>query len=198
VKNYQLLSDNLAAASFVTTNAASLASYGAEFDVNWRPLDHLTLTGNAGLIRSFYYDPSTGVRTQESQCAAAPGVLNASCGAGIVNLSGHLADPSFTPPLSGSGVATYDVIFPSFTLTPSAGLQWTARQQVGPSGLVQSIDKAHTLLDLGLVFQPNNQPWSITAECKNCTMEDYGITYLFGYKYYNEPGRWDVKFNYKF
>jgi iron complex outermembrane receptor protein len=198
VKNYQLLSDNLAAASFVTTNAASLASYGAEFDVNWRPLDHLTLTGNVGLIRSFYYDPSTGVRTQESQCAAAPGVLNASCGAGIVNLSGHLADPSFTPPLSGSGVATYDVIFPSFTLTPSAGLQWTARQQVGPSGLVQSIDKAHTLLDLGLVFQPNNQPWSITAECKNCTMEDYGITYLFGYKYYNEPGRWDVKFNYKF
>jgi iron complex outermembrane receptor protein len=190
VKNYQLLSDNLAAASFVTTNA--------EFDVNWRPLDHLTLTGNVGLIRSFYYDPSTGVRTQESQCAAAPGVLNASCGAGIVNLSGHLADPSFTPPLSGSGVATYDVIFPSFTLTPSAGLQWTARQQVGPSGLVQSIDKAHTLLDLGLVFQPNNQPWSITAECKNCTMEDYGITYLFGYKYYNEPGRWDVKFNYKF
>jgi iron complex outermembrane receptor protein len=198
VKNYQLLSDNLAAASFVTTNAASLASYGAEFDVNWRPLDHLTLTGNVGLIRSFYYDPSTGVRTQESQCAAAPGVLNASCGAGIVNLSGHLADPSFTPPLSGSGVATYDVIFPSFTLTPSAGLQWTARQQVGPSGLVQSIDKAHTLLDLGLVFQPNNQPWSITAECKNCTMEDYGITYLFGYKYYNEPGRWEVKFNYKF
>jgi hypothetical protein len=29
-------------------------------------------------------------------------------------------------------------------------------------------------------------------------MEDYGITYLFGYKYYNEPGRWDVKFDVKF
>ena len=198
VKKYQLLSDNLAAASFVTTNAASLAAYGAEFDLSWRPIEHLTLTGNAGLIRAFYYDPSAGVRTQQAACAAAPGAANGSCGEGIVNLSGHLADPSFVPPLTASGSATYDLVFQKFTLTPSAGVQWTAREQVGTAGLVQSIDKSRTLLDLGLIFQPYDQPWSITAECKNCTMEDYGITYLFGYKYYNEPGRWDVKFNYKF
>ena len=198
VKKYQLLSDNVAAASFVTNNAASLGAYGAEFSVNWRPVDHLTLAGNAGLINAFYYDPSTGVQAQQAQCAAAPGAANASCGEGIVNLNGRLAAPSFTPPLNLSGVATYDLIFPSFSLKPNIGVQWVARQQVGTAGLIQSLDKSHGLLDLGLVFQPNNQPWSITAECRNCTMENYGITYLFGYKYYNEPGRWDMKFNYKF
>jgi hypothetical protein len=83
-------------------------------------------------------------------------------------------------------------------LKPNIGLQWVARQQVGTAGLVQSVDKSHGLVDLGLVYQPNGKPWSITAECRNCTMENYGITYLFGYKYYNEPGRWDVKLNYKF
>ena len=198
VKKNQLLSDDVAAASFVTTNASSFAAYGAEFDVTWRPIDHLTLTGNAGLIRAFYYDPSAAVRTQEAQCRAAPGAANGACGNGIVNLVGRLADPTYTPPLAASGVATYDAIFPSFTLTPSVGVQVTAREQVGTEGLPQSIDRPRALLDLGLTFQPNNKPWSITAECRNCTMVNYGTTYLFGYKYYNEPGRWDVKFKYKF
>jgi iron complex outermembrane receptor protein len=198
VKKYQLLSDDVAAASFVTNNAANLAAYGAEFSVNWRPISHLTLTGNAGLIEAFYYGASPGVQAQQALCVAAPGAANGSCGNGIVKLNGGLATPTFTPPLTLSGVATYDLVFPTFTLKPNIGLQWVARQQVGTAGLVQSIDKSHGLMDLGLVFQPNGKPWSVTAECRNCTMENYGITYLFGYKYYNEPGRWDVKFNYKF
>jgi len=198
VHNYQLLSYSTAAASFVTNNAADLGAYGAEFSLNWRPIEHLTLSGNAGLIDAFYYDPSAVVRTQQAECAAAPGVANSNCGDGIVKLNGGLATPTFTPPVTLSGSATYDLVFPTFTLKPNIGLQWVARQQVGTSGLVQSIDKAYGLLDLGLVYQPNDKPWSITAECRNCTMQNYGITYLFGYKYYNEPGRWDVKLNYKF
>ncbi len=198
VQKYQLLSDNVAAASFVTNNAANLGAYGAEFSLTWRPIDHLTLSGNAGLIDAFYYDASPGVRSQQAGCAAAPGAANGDCGNGIVKLNGGLATPSFTPPLTMSGVATYDILFPTFALKPNIGVQWVARQQVGTAGLAQSLDTSHALLDLGLVFQPNGQPWSITAECRNCTMEDYGITYLFGYKYYNEPGRWDVKIDYKF
>ncbi len=198
VQKYQLLSDNVAAASFVTNNAANLGAYGAELSLTWRPIEHLTLSGNAGLIDAFYYDPSAGVKSQQAACAAAPGAANASCGEGIVKLNGGLATPTFTPPVTLSGSATYDLIFPTFALKPNIGLQWIARQQVGTSGLVQSIDKSYGLLDLGLVFQPNNQPWSITAECRNCAMQNYGITYLFGYKYYNEPGRWDIKLDYKF
>jgi hypothetical protein len=29
-------------------------------------------------------------------------------------------------------------------------------------------------------------------------MVDYGTTYLFGYRYYNYPGSWDVRVSYKF
>jgi iron complex outermembrane receptor protein len=198
VHNYQLLADDVAAASFVTNNAADLGAYGAEFSMSWRPIEHLTLSGNAGLIDAFYFNPSAGVRAQQAGCAAAPGVANGDCGEGIVKLNGGLAPPTFTPPVTLSASATYDLVFPTFTLKPNVGLQWIARQQVSTAGLVEGIDKAYGLLDLGLVYQPNDRPWSITAECRNCTMQNYATTYLFGYRYYNEPGRWDVKLNYKF
>jgi hypothetical protein len=29
-------------------------------------------------------------------------------------------------------------------------------------------------------------------------MKDWGTAYLFGYKYYNVPGFWDARVNYKF
>jgi iron complex outermembrane receptor protein len=198
VKDYQLLSDNVAAANFVTTNAASLGAYGAEFELTWRPIQHLTLSGNAGLINAFYYDPSAGIRSQQALCAAAPGPLNGSCGSGIVNPTGQLAMPSNTAPVTLAGSVSYDAVFSSFVLTPSIGVQWTAREEVDTAGNPAGVDKAHTLFDAGVTYKQSGQPWSVTAECKNCSMQNYGTAYLFGYKYYNTPGTWDVKLKYKF
>jgi iron complex outermembrane receptor protein len=198
VSKYQLLSDNVVAASFVTTNAANLRAYGAEFDSSWRPVEHLTLSANVGLMDATYYDASAAVKLQQAQCAAAPGVANANCGQGIVNLGGHLAQPTYVPPVTAAANLSYEWVFSHFSLTPNIGVQWTAREQVSTSGLDAGLVNSHALLDMGLMYQPEGKNWSITAECRNCTMEDYGITYLFGYKYYNEPGRWDVKFDVKF
>ena len=198
VDDYQLLSDLASAGSFVTTNAASLETYGAEFDLTWKPVQHLTLSSNIGLIRALYFGANDTVRAQQAACAAAPGAGNASCGSGIVRLNGDLADPTYTPPLNVSAAGEYEFVMPGYTLTPKVGVQWTARQFVGTAGTQAGLDTSRTLLDLGLTLRLDKFPVSITAECKNCTMEDYGTTYLFGYKYYNVPGTWGVRVNYTF
>jgi iron complex outermembrane receptor protein len=198
VSKYQLLSDNVQAASFVTTNAADLRSYGAEADFTWQPIDPLTLGLNLGLIDAKYRNPSAGVQAQQAACQAAPGPANASCGSGIVNGSGNLAPPTYTPPLTATVNASYRIDLNTFTLTPTASVQYTAREAVGTEGLPPSFDKSRVLLDFGMTLAPTDQPWTLTAECKNCTMVDYGTTYLFGYRYYNYPGSWDVRVSYKF
>jgi iron complex outermembrane receptor protein len=198
VSKYQLLSDNVQAASFVTTNAADLHSYGAEADLTWRPIDPFTVDVNLGLIDARYYNPSAGVQAQQAACQAAPGTANPSCGSGIVNGSGHLAPPTYTPPLTAAVTGSYRLGLGGFTLTPTIGVQFTAHEAVGTEGLPASFDTARTLLDVGVTLRPVAGPWSLTAECKNCTMVDYGTTYLFGYRYYNIPGVWDVRVAYKF
>ncbi len=198
VDDYQLLSDLASAGMFVTTNAASVETYGAEFDITWKPIEHLTLTSNVGLLRSLYFGASDTVRGQQAACAAAPGAGNPSCGTGIVRLNGDLSDPTYTPPLNVAVAGEYDIVMPGYTLTPKVGVQWTAREFVGTAGTQPGLDPSRALLDLGLTLKLDKMPISITAECKNCTMEDYGTTYLFGYKYYNVPGTWGVRVSYTF
>ena len=198
VDGYQLLSDLPQAASFVTTNAASLESYGAEFDITWKPIDHLTLSSNIGLIRALYFNPSATVRAQQVACTAAPGASNPNCGTGIVRLNGDLADPTYTPPLNASFAGEYNIVRPGYILTPKAGVQYTAREFVGPAGTLPGLDHSRALLDLGLTLKLERIPLSITAECKNCTQVDYGTTYLFGYKYYNVPRTYGVRASYSF
>lgn len=198
VSGYQLLSDLSASAGFVTNNAADLRTYGAEFDAAWRPVEHLTVTANLGLINAEYTNPSTQIRAQQMACAASPVAGNTNCGNGIVNPVGRLAQPTYTPKVSAATTASYDLDLGGFTLTPTVGVQYYTRQTVSTAGLPQGYDPARALLDLGVTLRPAHGAWSITAECKNCTMEDYGITYLFGYRYYNIPGQWDVRLSYKF
>jgi iron complex outermembrane receptor protein len=197
-KGYQLLSDLPEAASFVTANAASLQTYGAEFDITWRPIENLTINSTVGLIKGLYFDPSGSVRSQQAACRAAPGPTNASCGTGIVNFAGDLADPTYTPPVNATLSGRYDFDIGSYTLTPSAGVQFSARQYVGPEGTPQGLDPSRALLDLGLTLNLGDIPVSLTAECKNCTMVNYATTYLFGYRYYNQPGTYDFHVSYHF
>lgn len=198
VSKYQLLSDNVKAASFVTTNAADLRSFGAEAELTFRPTDALTLSLNVGGIDAKYRNISPGVLAQSAACMAAPGPANGSCGSGIVNGSGHIAPPTYTPPITAAVNGSYKLDFKGFTLTPNVGVQYRAREAVGTEGLPQSFDKSRVLVDASLTLAPVDQPWTLTAECKNCAMTDYAVAYLFGYNYYNYPGIWDVRVSYRF
>jgi iron complex outermembrane receptor protein len=198
VDNYQLLSDLPSAASFVTTNAASLEAYGGEFTTTWKPITHLTLNGNLGLMHALYFAPDSVLSAQLAACGTAPGATNANCGVGIVNPAGHLATPDFTPTVTAAGTAAYDFYFPSFRMTPLVGLQYVSREAVGTAGAPNDLDRSRTLLDASLTFKLADRPLSLTVACKNCTMVNYATTDLFGYRYYNTPGTWHISAAYKF
>jgi iron complex outermembrane receptor protein len=197
VHNYQLLSDvntGNGTSAFNTTNAASYFAYGADLEATWRPIDPLTISGNIGLLKAAYFDQNPSVSAQQAACVTS----GITCSEGIVNAAGRLATPSYAPPFKSSITASYDWDFEKFMVTPTASVEYSARYNPGTEGSFQGLDKPYTLIDLGATFQLHGSPWKLTAECRNCTMVDYGTSYLFGYKYYNTPGVWDVKIDYAF
>ena len=184
--------------NFVTNNAADIIGYGLESDITWRPVDALTLTANLGLLNAYYQNPASIIVAQQTLCRKAPGPQNTSCGGGIVTNAGDLAPPADAPPVTFSFIASYDWQFNGFSLTPTAGLQWIARHNVSTQGVREGIQSEYYLLDMGVVFQMDDAKWRVTAECKNCTGNDYATTDVFGYRYLNNPGIWDIKVNYRF
>ncbi len=203
VSNYQLLSTSPMPGNFITNNAANLETYGLEMDASWIPVRNLTLSGSIGLETGTYNTPSTLVRAQQLSCFAGRRIGNAAeiganCGSGIVSQQGNLAGPSYLPPVTVALNASYLWNFRKFSLTPTLGLQVVGRQNNDPSGNPGGVDSAYDMVDAGVTFHLDRAPWTVTAECRNCGFTNYGVSYLFGYKYYNDPGIWDVRLNYKF
>jgi len=204
VKNYQLLSDNPHTDSFDTSNAASLFAYGIETNIAWRATESLTLSASISSIEAGYYAQSKPVQTQQAQCLA--GVAS-SCASGILTENGSLAVPVYTPHLDFSGSASYVLRFNTFTVTPTVSVQYVSREwfdTANPPGFaapypgVGAENKARTLLDVGITVALTQVPLTITAECKNCTMANYGTADLLGLDYFNTPGTFDVRVGYKF
>jgi hypothetical protein len=205
VQHDQLLYDNPVTDSFDTSNGANMAAFGVEAHIDWQPVDNLHLSTNISSMKADYYDPIALIRNQQAACVA--GVAG-TCDNGIVTESGALAVPDYTPPLDLSVTGTYTFNFPTFTVTPMVSVQFVAREwfdTANSPGTSSSWpapaagqDAARTLLDLGVTFAPRSIPLTITAECKNCTMVNYGTADLLALDYFNTPGSWDIRINYKF
>ena len=196
VKDYQLLSDANGSGNFNTYNGSDLRAFGGEFELTWKPIEPLTWSASLGLIDAKYTNPKAFIVKQQAACAAnkaSPG-----CGQGIVNLSGGLADPSNTAPATLSTNISYDIELKGWSVMPNIGIQWSDKNNVSTSGLPGGVNKAMTLVDAGVSVRPENSGWTFTAECRNCGMKDYSTAFLFGYRYYNTPGIWAVKAQYKF
>jgi iron complex outermembrane receptor protein len=195
VRNYQLIT--LApggGANFITENAAGMIAYGLEADLSYKPIPQLTISGTLGLQNGYYVDPSQATVEQQDGCKSG---MTSLCSGGIVNANGNLAQPEDFPPLTFSVSAVYDWQFDQFTLTPIVALQFMQANHVDTQGSPAGLSASHYLLDLGMTFALNDASWSVTAECKNCTMTDYQTALLF-VPYYNNPGTWDVKVHFPF
>jgi hypothetical protein len=175
-----------------------------EAEVAWRPLEPLTMSGNISSMKAGYYDQSPLILAQQAQCRAG---VAASCGAGIVTEDGSLASPVYTPPLALTGTASYALRFQRFVLTPTFTVQYVAKEWFDNANTpgyaaafpgVGGETRPRTLIDAGVTFAPVGLPLTITAECKNCTMVNYGTADLLGLDYFNTPGGWDVRVGYKF
>lgn len=204
VKDYQLLSDNPHTRSFDTSNAASLYAYGLEADVEWRPIDPLTISGNLSSMKAGYYDQSQLILSQQAACRAGD---PASCDSGIVRADGTLATPVYTPPIDLSVGGRYTLGFAGFSITPYLGVHYVAKEwfdtanTAGFSAAYPNVGgqtKARTLLDASITWAMAKTPLTVTLECRNCTMVDYGTADLLGFDYFNTPGMWDIRADYQF
>lgn len=195
VRNYQLIS--LApggGANFITENGSDMIAYGIEADVSYKPIDPLTLSGTLGLQNGYYLNPSLLTQQQQIGCKSGNTSL---CSGGIVNTQGNLAQPEDFPPLTFTLSAVYDWKFDQFALTPIVALQYSGATHVDTQGAPAGLSAAHYTLDLGMTFKLNDANWTVTAECKNCTMTNYQTALLF-VPYYNNPGTWDLKVHFPF
>lgn len=204
VKDYQLLSDNPNTRSFDTSNAANMHAYGIESQLEWRPTDPATVSVTLSSMKAEYYDPSALIQAQQAQCLA--GVASAR-NAGIVRADCSLATPVYTPPLDLTVSARYAFQFAGFSLTPFVGVHYVASEWFDTANTpgyeaaypgVGGETRKRTLLDASITFALDRTPLSVTAECRNCSMVNYGVADLLGLDYYNTPGMWDVRVNYKF
>ncbi|HVS77064.1 MAG TPA: TonB-dependent receptor, partial [Steroidobacteraceae bacterium] len=205
VKDDQLLYDNPHTHSFDTSNGASMYGYGVEAQVEWRPVNRLTLSANVSSMKAGYYAPTPLITSQQASCRAGVAV---SCSAGIVRADGSLATPVYTPSLDLAVSGSYILNFGSLTVTPflsvqHVGSEWfDTANTFGPAAAWPGeggMAPARTLLDASVTFAvPSRLPLSVTAECQNCTMVDYGIANLLGLDYFNTPGMWDIRVNYTF
>jgi len=198
IQHYQLLASLSSSANFSTTNSADVIAYGLESQLTWRPIDPLTINATLGLENGYYSNPVASIQAQEKACQAAPGPLNGNCATGIVTAAGQLAPLAQTAPINASLSATYTSHLDGFSLISSIGGQMVGRHQVSTFGAVAGVQNTYAQMDVGVTLQPDNQPWHITAECKNCTMTNYATTYVFNYNYLNTPGSWDVRVSYAF
>ncbi|HEX8757312.1 MAG TPA: TonB-dependent receptor [Steroidobacteraceae bacterium] len=205
VKNYQLETDNLNTNSFDTTNASDMYGYGLEAQVEWRPTESLTLAANLGTIKARYYDPSSLVVAQQARCVAG---IASSCDNGIVRADGRLGEPSNSAPFNLTISGSYAMHFGGLSVTPYVGINQVSRVWIstanspGPAApwpqAAGGYTRARTVVNASVTFGPSRLPLTITAECKNCTMVDYGTVDLLGVNYFNAPGMWDLRLNYTF
>jgi outer membrane protein OmpA-like peptidoglycan-associated protein len=95
-------------------------------------------------------------------------------------------------------------------VTPSADISLEAAYSIGTSGSeASSLSSFATvrgnwvstqwLLNLGAKFQPAFDPnLTLTAECRNCLMKDYPVSFLPPFQFLDKPGTWDVRVHYAF
>jgi iron complex outermembrane receptor protein len=205
VKNDQLLYDNPRTGSFDSANAADMYGYGVEAQFEWQPIERLNIGGSASSMKAGFYHPASFILTQQAQCRAG---VTSSCDQGIVRPNGSLATPVFTPAFSLSLNASYRLNFGTLEVTPfvaihHVGSEWVDSANtmgtVAPYPGVGGANTARTLMTASITLaDPSRFPVTITAECQNCTNVNYGTTDLLGLNYYNTPGSWDLRLNYKF
>lgn len=189
INNYQLVALGPGTGNFVTENAAGLNDYGIEADFAYQPIKPLTISGNLGLETGHYVRIGAQTLSQQAACRAGE---RGDCSQGIVNYDGNIAPPQNFPPFTLSLNAVYDTAWRRLNIEPLAGVQVAAPSHTDTQGSPEGDSFWHYALDLGVKFQFQKSPWSLTAECMNCTLRNWVTADIF-VRYYNTPGIWDLK-----
>ena len=188
--------DSSGAINFVTQNGSDFRNYGLEAEAVWAPVERLSLFANVGLQKAKYLNPNATIVAQQAACKSGKA---ASCGQGIVDPLGNLAQPQRTPKLTMAFGGSYDAELGSFTLTPSANASYQSRNTVGSAAVPGDFVAGEWLVGAGLSLKPSMASWKLSLECANCTNTHFvGSNFPPGFKFYNMPRTWRVSAGYTF
>jgi iron complex outermembrane receptor protein len=167
-----------------------------EAEAVWAPVERLSLFANVGLQKAKYLNPNATIVAQQASCKSGKA---ASCGQGIVDPLGNLAQPQRTPKLTMAFGGSYDAELGSFTLTPSANASYQSRNTVGSAAVPGDFVAGEWLVGAGLSLKPSMASWKLSLECANCTNTHFvGSNFPPGFKFYNMPRTWRVSAGYTF
>jgi iron complex outermembrane receptor protein len=212
------------ALTFISGNFAGLRNRGVELELQAVPLPELNVYANVGYQDASYVDVNAATLAQQGRCVAylqaggapLPGVQG--CGQGLVTVAGGIAKPVRTPKLTASLGGSYAISLGAsgLRLTPSINVSYSADQETGATNLsfyeengvpnaigngtfvTGSFSGARWLTDAALGLEPEDGHWRVSAECTNCFDRDYVQSTTSNYSYLNSPGRWMLRFRYRF
>ncbi|MGI9229649.1 MAG: TonB-dependent receptor [Gammaproteobacteria bacterium] len=121
------------------------------------------------------------------------------CAQGIVNPIGNIAPPVRAPEhqIAIGGWYTYRLT-ENMNIIPTINITDYGKHNISTSGQDVALIDGYTLVNGGVSLEHTEQQWTVTASCKNCTDQEYYVSYLAGTRYFSDPATWSITFNKRF
>jgi len=169
---------------FLTTNAGGLEVPGFELELTALPTDNWEVFLAAGFQDAEYVDlpdicvvPNTELAAYDIDC--------------------NVADPKRSPDVTWTLSTTYEIALPALgaILRPTVSGRYIGQNVVGSLGLGANGSEFITNANIALIDDEGR--WDALIECKNCTDEEYILSFLFE-PYWTMPMTWMARFRYNF
>ncbi|MEL6948964.1 MAG: TonB-dependent receptor [Pseudomonadota bacterium] len=170
--------------AFLTTNAGGLDATGLEIEATWVPSANWDVFFAAGFQNVEYTDLPSGCVTPNTDFAA-------------FDINCNVADPKRSPDLTYTLGTTVSIPLASMgaTLQPTALMRYIGDNVVGTRQLGEN--DAEVIVNAGVALIDDDGQWRLTAECNNCSDEEYTTSFLFT-PYWTPPMTWSLRFRWNY
>ena len=170
--------------AFLTTNGGGLDVTGLEIETTWLPTDNWDIFFAAGFQDAEYKDLPTGCVAPNVDFAA----FDTNC---------NVADPKRSPDLTWTLGTTVSIPMPGLgaTLQPNALIRYIGENVVGTRQLGEN--DPEVIVNAGVALIDDDGRWRLTAECNNCSDEEYVTSFLLT-NYFTPPMTWQLRFRWNY
>ena len=170
--------------AFLTTNAGGLDVQGLEFEITYLPTDNWDIFFAGGLQDAKYTDLPDGCTTPNEDFAA----FDVNC---------NVADPKRSPDvtLTVGTTVRFPVAAWGASLEPTALVRYIGDNVVGT--LQQGENSPEAIVNAGVALVDDDGRWRLTAECNNCSDEEYITSFLLT-PYWTAPMTWSLRFRWNY
>lgn len=188
VTNLQV-NTSLGQGQFGIGNSGKLRNTGFELETFIRPTREFNIYASLGIMNA-RYDPSA------AETAACQALAPNNTRFGAFDNNCNLANVKRSPDVQATFGGSYDIELGSLTITPRASVRMVSDQATTSRN--RGLADGYTLVNAGIDLKPFDA-LQLSIECANCFNKRY-LTATFGNgdTYFNNPGRWTIRANYKF